>query len=230
MNVLARILLVLFVISVSGGVQAAGVWYTPYHDRASNLSYNQLFCDDLSLYNNQHKGPWQVLFAQPANLKNLQTLANSVSAETRLRILAFNALTQHKVAPKHKELLGVIVEVGLEHGLKTLAAYQDLHIRYLNQNGKLLVWEQRDPDIDAKIHKLFQETQPIIEKIGPWGKPRLPPPDNGQVRLSFLVNDGLYFGQGTMGELARSPLAGPVVTAATELLFALSQHEAASSP
>ena len=118
----------------------------------------------------------------------------------------------------------MIIEVGLEHGLDTLAAYKDLRVRYINQSGKMIIWETRKPIIDTKIRKLFQEAQPIIEKIGPWNKPRLSPPPAGMMRLTFLVNDGLYFGEGTMRDLGRSPLAGPVVTAATELLFELTRQ------
>jgi hypothetical protein len=225
---LTRLPLLLCGLFLVSGVTAQALSYTPYKDEATNVIYNLLFCDDLALYKTHYqgpiRGPWQVLFAKPANLKKLRTLANSPSAETRLRILAFNALKQHKALPKKKQLLGVIVEVGLEHGLDTLAAYRDMRARYINHSGKLLVWETHKPAIDAKIRKLFQEAQPIIEKIGPWGKPRLPPPPTGQMRLTFLVSDGLYFGQGTMRDLGRSPLAGPVVTAATELLFALTRE------
>jgi hypothetical protein len=164
------------------------------------------------------------LFSTPTDAKRLQVLADTTSQETRLRILAFNELKQQNQTKKKKELLGVIIEVGMENGLDTLAAYKDLRVRYINRSGKLIIKDDSEPKIDAKIRKLFQEAQPIIEKIGPWNKPRLPPPPAGQVRLTFLVSDGLYFGEGTMRELGRSPLAGPVVTAATELLFALTRN------
>ncbi|MBI1423282.1 MAG: hypothetical protein GC149_07440 [Gammaproteobacteria bacterium] len=209
-------------------VSAADLQYTPYKDTATDTIYNLLFCDDLDLYRNNHKGPiegtWQVLFSNPPEIKQLQALADDKSAESRLRILAFNRLIQQHVSIKQKELLGVIVEVGLDQGLDTLAAYKDMRVRYINRTGKLRVWEKHDPSIDAKIKKLFQEVQPIIEKIGPWDKARLPPPPAGQMRLTFLVSDGLYFGEGTMRSLGRSPLAGPVVTAATELLFELTRQ------
>ena len=223
-----RILLLLIVLMLTSEVHAQGTKYTPYKDQATNTFYNLLFCDDLGLYKTAHKGPiegpWQVLFSNPADVKNLQALANSPTAETRLRILAFNALKQQHIAPKKKELLGVIIEFGLEHGLDTLAAYKDLRVRYINHSGKLIMRETHTPAIDPKIRKLFQEVQPIIEKIGPWGKPRLAPPPAGQMRLTFLVSDGLYFGEGTMRDLGHSPLAGPVVTAATELLFELTRQ------
>lgn len=220
-----RILFLIVIVLLPVAVQAQDMKYTPYKAQATNILYNLLFCDDLSLYKTNHRGPvsgpWQALFAKPANVKKLQALANSTAAESRLRLLAFDVLKQRNALPKKKELLGVIVEVRLEHGLDTLAAYTDGRVRYINQSGKVLVWETHKPDIDMKLRKLFQEAQPIIEKIGPWGKPRLPPPGADQVRLTFLVSDGLYFGEGTMRDLSRSPLAGPVLTAATELLFAL---------
>lgn len=222
-------LLLLVAYILTANVQAQSLKYMPYKGEPSNLSYNLLFCDDLALYKTRYNGannrPWQELFSQPVNLKKLRELANTGSIESRLRILAFNELKQHHALPKKKQLLGIIVEVSLEQGLDTLAVYRDLSTRYINQSGKLFIWETPKPGIEVKIQKLFQETQPIIEKIGPWGKPRLPPPPTGQVRLTFLVSDGLYFGQGTMRELSRSPLAGPVVTAATELLFALTRQK-----
>ena len=221
-------LLLIFALITSNSVYAQSLKYTPYNDPATDTIYNLLFCDDLALYKATHKGPiagpWRVLFATPPDVKGLQALADSPTQESRLRILAFNQLKQHKQAPRKKVLLGVIVEVGLEHGLDTLAAYQDLRARYINQSGKMIIWESHAPQVDAKIRKLFQEAQPVIEKIGPWGKPRLSPPPAGMMRVTFLVSDGLYFGEGTMRELGRSPLAGPVVTAATELLFELTRQ------
>ena len=226
--IMPRILLLLFTIFTTNSAVANGLRYTPYNDAATDTIYNLLFCDDLALYKASHKGPvtgpWQVLLTTPTDLHKLQTLANSPSQETRLRILAFNELKKQNHLVKKKLLLGVIIEVGLEHGLDTLAAYQDLRARYINQSGKMTLWEARNPKVDAKIRKLFQESQPVIEKIGPWGKSRLSPPPAGMVRLTFLVSDGLYFGEGTMRDLGHSPLAGPVVTAATELLFELTRH------
>jgi len=101
----------------------------------------------------------------------------------------------------------------------TLAAYRDLHVRYIGHTGKVKDVPKPNAKVAAVVHKLFREAQPIIEKIGPWPKGRLPPPAAGVVRLSFLVNNGLYFGQGSMSTLARSPLAGPGLTAAAELLI-----------
>jgi len=221
-----RILLLILIYIVTRHVHADEPPYSPYTDSATNIIYNQLFCDDLSLYRDEaktRKGPWLTVFASPLNLNTLRQTALSKSIDARTRLLAFKLLKQHHALPKKKQLLGVIVEVGFKQGLDTLAAYADKSVRYINRSSKYHEWLQPTPAIDAKTRKLFQETMPIIEKIGPWNKSRLPPPVPGQVRLSFLVSDGLYFGQGSMKELSRSPLAGPVLTAATELLFTLTR-------
>ena len=70
------------------------------------------------------------------------------------------------------------------------------------------------------VKRLFAASEHIVSRIGPWDKPRLGPPNPGNVRLSFLVSDGLYFGEGPMAVMQREPLAGPVIQEATELLLA----------
>jgi hypothetical protein len=61
-------------------------------------------------------------------------------------------------------------------------------------------------------------SQPIVERIGPWDKPRRPPPPKGSVRMTFLVSDGLYFGGGPLSAIQRDPLAGQVYASAVRLL------------
>ncbi len=206
--------------------------YSPYRDEATNTIYNLLFCDDIELYKAKHRGaiddgPWKTVFATPGDKKSLEALALNTSEETRLRVLANNALRKMSIAPRRKELLGVIIEVGLDGGLDTLAAYQDGRARYINQSGKIIIWETNEPQIDNKIKNLFRAAETVVEKIGPWDKARLAPPAAGMIRLTFLVSDGLYFGQGPMSVLQRDPLGGQVVAAATELIVALTERASA---
>ena len=202
--------------------------YSPYQDDATNTLYALLFCDDLSLFRANFQGaiedPWKVLFADPKDTAGLEALASNLSEESRLRILAFNAMGKKAASAHPKELLGVVIEVGLEEGLDTLAAYKDLRARYINQSGKMIIWETNAPTVDERIKSLFQDAARVVEKIGPWEKARLPPPTNGLMRMTFLVSDGLYFGQGTMKDLQRDPLGAPVVNSATELLIELTSH------
>jgi hypothetical protein len=211
-------------------VNAHAGGYSPYKDGAANQIYNLLFCDDLALYrpakNESNEGPWRTLFANPKNVKALQALASNPSEESRVRILAFRALGKSAAPIQRKELLGIVIEVGLDGGLDTLAAYKDFRARYINHSGKMLIWETRDPKMDAKIKNLFTNSDKVIEKIGPWDNSRLPPPTKGLMRMTFLVNDAIYFGQGPMEALQRDSLGASMVTSATELLVELTSRAA----
>jgi hypothetical protein len=44
------------------------------------------------------------------------------------------------------------------------------------------------------------------------------------MRMTFLVNDAIYFDQGAMEALQRDPLGGAVVASATELLVELTNR------
>jgi hypothetical protein len=75
---------------------------------------------------------------------------------------------------------------------------------------------------------LMQASQAVIEQIGPWTSERLPAPLTGTARMTFLVSDGLYFGEGPANALTDDPLGGPMLRAASQLLtsvveFALTQ-------
>ncbi|HJW27902.1 MAG TPA: hypothetical protein VJ508_01500, partial [Saprospiraceae bacterium] len=122
------------------------------------------------------------------------------------------------IAPKQKELLAVIVELGLEEGPDTLASFSEGTARYLNYSGKILVWENADEKSRAITDKLFVASEKIVQQIGPWTNPRRPFPSKGNLRLSFLVSDGLYFGEGPIKTLFSDPMAGPILNAMQELL------------
>ena len=202
--------------------------HSPYQSDATNAIYNLLFCDDLSFYRAKFEGPaegpWKELFATTPATDALRTLATTPSEESRVRILAFNALGQMAARTHPKELLGVVIEVGLDDGLDTLAAYSDLSARYINHSESMIIWETTEPEVDEKIRKLLAASERVVEKIGAWEKARLPPPIEGLMRMTFLVSDGLYFGQGPMEALGKDPLAAPVVAAATELLLELTNR------
>jgi hypothetical protein len=60
-----------------------------------------------------------------------------------------------------------------------------------------------------------------VEKIGPWDKKRLAYPPKDTVRLTFLVSDGLYFGQAPSEVFFNDPMAGPVLKSAFQLMVYL---------
>jgi hypothetical protein len=202
-----------------------GQSFAPYKNEAFNHIYNLLFCDNFRLLrageNKELSATWAALRAEDANIETLNAIAKDESQESRVRVLAYNRLREKNQPVPAKKLLGVIIEVGLKEGLDVLAAFPDDRVRYINHVEKMSVFEASPPDIQAKIRKLLDASQRAVEKIGPWNKARLAPPGTGTIRITFLVSDGLYLGQGPMDVLQRDAMAGRILAAGTELLQAV---------
>ena len=197
----------------------------PYRDAAIDRIYDLLFCDDLAAFapeSGREAAPWQaVLHAHPAVPGDVRALAADRAAESRVRALACHWLRAHGHDTPAKELLGVVVEVALDDGLDVLAAYADGSVRYINHTGAMTVVEGAATAVAAPVARLLEASRAVIARIGPWDKARLPPPQAPALRMTFLVTDGLYFGEGPMHVMQREPLAAPVVAAATGLLQAV---------
>jgi len=195
----------------------------PYKDSATNLIYNLLFCDDLNLYkvNTQlpYTYPFDILFSETSSVTDLQKVIEDNKSEPRVKLLAYNKQLSSGHKPNKKELLAVIVEVGLDNGLDVLASFNNGTARYINQAGKIIVWETMTDEKANQLTKaLFSSSQSVVNQIGPWDKPRLPHPTKGNVRLTFLVSDGIYFGEGPVNVFFNDPLASPTLTNATQLM------------
>jgi hypothetical protein len=208
--------------AATGDTASAAEFYEPYAEPHVNFLYNLLFCDNIDLFKNdknmQGDGLWPALLAEQPNLKALQEIAGDESNEGRVRAVAFNRLRASGQEVPAKKLLGVIVEVPQPQGLDVLAAFVEGGVRYLNQSGKVAVFEGRGHPVEAMAKQLVAVSQPVVDRTGPWDKARLPPPRAGRVRMTFLVSDGLYFGEGPFNALQKDPLGGPVLTKAAQLL------------
>jgi hypothetical protein len=158
-----------------------------------------------------------LLAAQPDKAA-LRRIAADPTNEGRVRALAYNKLRAVREQVPPKTLLGVIVEVRFEEGLDVLAAFSEGGVRYLNQSGKVAIFEGPGNPVEGLAKQLISASQPLVDQIGPWDKQRLPPPAVGNMRMTFLVSDGLYFGEGPLGTLQQDAMAGPVLGKATQLL------------
>lgn len=194
----------------------------PYSDSGTNLIYNLLFCDNLDLYKSNTQAPYSypfnVLFSNTSTVTDFQKIINDTSTDSRVKILAYNQLILKGHVPDQKELFAVIIEVGLDEGLDTLASFKDGTARYINHSGKILIWETTDVESNELTQDLFTNSEEIVKQIGPWDQPRRPHPETGMVRITFLVSDGLYFGEGPMDVLFNDAMAGPALISATELM------------
>ncbi|HUP13192.1 MAG TPA: hypothetical protein VM187_13285 [Niastella sp.] len=200
----------------------------PYRDQGLNKIYNLLFCDKIEPYRtaNETSGyPWDVLMADKPEIAALNTIAMDRDLESRQRLLACHLLMQQNQTPDNQELMGVIVEVALPEGLDVLAAFSDGTARYINHSEKILVWETPTNESEQLIIELFNESVAVVNQIGPWEGERKPAPGTDMIRLSFLVSDGLYFGEGPFEVLQDDPMGGPVIQAATNLMAYLTSTQ-----
>ncbi|HEX3745664.1 MAG TPA: hypothetical protein VHW09_17100 [Bryobacteraceae bacterium] len=200
---------------------------SPYGQKEADFIYNLLFCDDPSLFraaaDQQADDPLHTVLQKDADAGAIRAIADDESLESRVRCLAFNWLRRnHQPVPKGK-LLGTIVELGLPAGLDVIAAFVDGRVRYINQTGKLAVFEATPPQVAAEAANLLAVSKPIVGRIGPWDKPRRPRPPQGSLRMTFLVSDGLYFGEGPVSAMQNDPLAGPVYAQAGRLVQAITR-------
>lgn len=209
-------------LSTEGPGPAVQGLHQPYAQPRLNFLYNLLFCDDAALFKNGESAsdgpPWNVLLAERTNVAALREIAHNESQEGRVRALAFNRLRSAGEAVAAKTLLGVIIEVSMPDGLDVLAAFSEGGVRYLNRSGGISVFEGEGNPVEDLAQQLVAVSQPVVDRIGPWDQPRLPPPAIGNVRLTFLVSDGLYFGEGPFAALQQDNMAGPILAKAIELL------------
>ena len=199
-----------------------------YSDPAVDQIYELLFCDDLERYRGSavaNEYPWNALFAPATKSVELERIVSDPDVETRPKILAANLLQSLNKTLDNKRLFGVIVEVGMDEGLDVLAAYEDGAARYINYTGSMIIWENKTEESNDLVADLFLAARNVVEQIGPWEAARLRRPVAGNIRLTFLVADGLYFGEGPFAAIAQDQIGGPVVGAATKLMqFLVSQR------
>lgn len=200
----------------------------PYHEAAINTLYEMLFCDEFALFN-QHTttpptGPWQVLLDEGTNDEVLREMVGDVGQPSRIRLLASQKLRSRGVELEH-QLLGVVVELGLEGGLDVLAAFKDGTARYFNYTGKVLIWESPTAESDAIVGRLFSESEKIVSQIGLWRKPRKIFPAIGTLRISFLGTDGLFFGEGPIQIMFDDAMSAPAIREATALFQFLTSQQ-----
>jgi hypothetical protein len=206
----------------------------PYKDEAFNKIYDLLFCDNVDLYRESCTSPdiypWKDLLAANPSDEALKKIIDDNDAEARHKALAAHLLAMRGISCDNRRIFGVIVEVGMDEGLDVLAAYSDGTARYINYSEKLIVWETRTQESDQLVGDLFHAANTLVEQIGPWDGARRPPPAAGNARLTFLVSDGLYFGEGQLGALSQDPLGAPVIDGAIKLMTFLIDNATDQSP
>lgn len=162
----------------------------------------------------------------------LLAVARREDLEARWRLQAWTALRELGEPiddAEGKEVLGVVVDVPLEGGVDTLAAYVDGSARYINHAGGAIVWDRPDDRFDGEVGALLAAADDIVAEIGPWDGPR-PPLAAGLTRISLLTPSGLHFGEAPFDTLAEDGLAGPLIAAAAKLMGGLIESSDGGEP
>jgi hypothetical protein len=200
--------------------------HRPYRSDAANDLYNLLFCDEPARFARKGtpQGVLAAVLAEPADRVALESISGDTDMESRVRMLAFNRLRAMNAAVPPKQLLGVILEVPQDGGLDTLAVFTDGRMRYINQAERIAIFEEAPPAIAAKTQMVLAASQAVVDQIGPANEPRRAPPAGDLTRMTFLVSDGLYFGEAATDDMYADKLGGPVMGNAAELLNMLVEH------
>ena len=147
-------------------------FYRPYSEPHLNFLYNLLFCDDIALFKNEGnvkgEGPWPALLGEKVDLNALRAIAEDETNEGRVRAIAFNRLRATGETVPVKKLLGVIIEVPLQQGLDVLAAFSEGGVRYINQSGKVVIFEGGGHPAESVAKELIAVSQPLVNQCGPW--------------------------------------------------------------
>lgn len=196
----------------------------PYKSNSTNIIYNLIFADDVELYkanSNQSNNtyPWDIIFSKQFDEEGLNRIINDNKTESRVKIIAYNELRRKNKKIEKQDILGVVIEVEIDNkGLDVLAVYKDKTIRYINYSEKMIFWDAESTSINKHIEDLFKSADHILKKIGPWDQARLPQPKKGNARITFLVSDGLYFGEGSLNAIASEPLSKPLFDTAVIIM------------
>jgi hypothetical protein len=122
-----------------------------------------------------------------AMVQRLTALAAD-AAESRIRLLAWNALRRRGEATSPERIEGVITEVEVGRGVDTLAAYRDGSARLLLGTGARVVWDAPDDRLAAPIAAVLAAAAALAATL-PAG--RLPgEPGAGMARLTLLGSSG----------------------------------------
>jgi len=187
------------------GVKLKSPSDAPYRTAELNSVHRMLFADEAG-----------TLFGEAPDANVVQAIAQDAAEESRVRLLAAHWLRTNGHVPATPQLLGVVVEVPLEEGMDTLAAYADGRVRYINHTNRVAVFEGAPAEMAGQAQVLVATAIAAAAKAGEATTSAMP--RMGQVRFTFLCQDGNRAAVGYFTAIARDELAAPVLQQAQKLL------------
>jgi hypothetical protein len=185
--------------------------------------YNSLFADDPDDFIDMkdHKAISWIYEDRTPTINELDSIANDDSIESRIRFLALYTALQFGLKISKKIYFGTIMEVPVEGGYDVLSYYSDLTARYYNFSGRAIIYEGGKTIVDNCIQKANSVAIQVCNVLEPWEKERLPRPKGGVIRISFLVSDGLYFGNSSIKTIGNDQMASAIFGNGANIMKAL---------
>src|ERR1039458_1959486 len=122
----------------------------------------------------------------------LRSVLSLPKLETRAQLWVWSGLRELGEQPDPKsawEILGVVVEVPMQGGYDTLAAFQDGTARYLNYSGRAIFWDAPDATIKGLCQALLASAVPAGSRAVPRASVSLP---KSGMQATLLTRSGMY--------------------------------------
>jgi len=174
--------------------------------------YNSLFADDPDdfIKMKDNKAISWIYDNRKPTIDELESIAIDKSVESRIKFLSLYTALQFGLKINKKIYYGTVLEVPMEGGYDVLAFYSDRTARYYNYSGKAIIYEGGKTSVDDIIEKANSVAIQVCNALAPWEKERLPRPKGDVIRISFLVSDGLYFGNSSIKTIGNDQMASAI--------------------
>lgn len=182
--------------------------------------YNCLFADDPKYFSDMSDIEcisWIYSGLIPEN-KELVDWAKDETIESRLRFLCLYSALKRNIKIDEKIYFGTILEVPINNGYDIIAFYSDKKARYYNYSGAAVIYENGNLNIDSVIDRVNNISIKVCNEIGPWEGDRLPRPRGSTARFTYLMSDGIYFGNGHISELSKDPMGSAILISGAEIM------------
>lgn len=180
--------------------------YLPFGSEKADQRYNELFADNAEN------------FGTPQDVVQLHAIVDNPDLSTPRRLLAYKQLAAEGAAVGARELLGVIVEIGMDGAVEVIAALEDGTATIISPKGKVMQLSDPDEVSDEYVDPLLDAAILAVNKWPAQKTARQPPPAEGSARISLLVADKVHTKEGSFMELEEDATAGPVLEHAASLL------------
>ena len=124
--------------------------------------------------------------------KRLHDILALPKLETRVQLWVWTALRELGEQPDPKsgtEVLGVVIEVPMQSGYDTLAAYQDGSARYLNFSGSAIFWDTPDVTIQSLCRGFIRSVLSASSRAVLRKNASLP---KSGTQVTLLTRSGMY--------------------------------------